>query len=108
MIMDQNNPNVIQEAVPVGLSQLSHLPNQEETGSSRVDWDGNWKYPIEELSDEEDCDHTRKSLSWEWNESTEAIHNSRMKQSLEDKFRTFLCDITAEARGTACYFFIKR
>jgi hypothetical protein len=101
MIVDRNNPNVFQEDVPVGLSQRSHLPTEDENDSFRGEWDGNWEQGIEELSDDEEYDHTRKSLSREWNECTEAIHNSRLKQCLEDKFRTFLRDTTVEARASA-------
>jgi hypothetical protein len=76
LMIHRKNPNLIQEAVPAGLSQASHLPTQEENDSYGGDWDGEWNHLLEDFFEDEDYDHTRNiSLIREWNESTEAIGN---------------------------------
>jgi hypothetical protein len=75
-MQDRNNRNRLQEAVPPGYSQISHLPSRD---SASLDW----QYPVEELSDIKDYGHTRKVVSRHYNEATEAIHNSLEKQNLE-------------------------
>jgi hypothetical protein len=45
---DKNNPNRLpQESVPAGLSQMSHLPSENDI---ELDSD-NWDHPMEELLD---------------------------------------------------------
>jgi hypothetical protein len=63
---DRNNPTQIQEAVPAGLSQMSHLPSQGDCDSCSQDW----MYGVEELSDTEDYSHSRKVISHHYNEVT--------------------------------------
>jgi hypothetical protein len=45
---------------------------------------------LKNLSKDEDYDHTKNSISHEWDELTEAIHNSRIREQLEAKCREFL------------------
>jgi hypothetical protein len=91
-MQDRNNPNRLQEAVPPGYSQISHLPSQD--GDSP-----DWNYPVEELSDTEDYSHTRKVVSRHYNEATEAIHNSLEKQKLEAELKECLNEFTVRARA---------
>jgi hypothetical protein len=91
-MQDRNNPNRLQEAMPPGLSQISHLPSEE--GES-IDWN----YPVEELSDTEDYGHSRKVVSRHYNEVTEALHNSLEKQKLEAELKECLNKFTVHARG---------
>jgi hypothetical protein len=91
-MQDRNNPNRLQEAVPPGLSQISHLPSED--GKS-IDWNN----PVEELSDTKDYGHSRKVVSRHYNEATEAIHNSLDKQKLEAELKECLNEFTVRARG---------
>jgi hypothetical protein len=92
---DRNNPHGLMQLVPVGLSQLSHLPSQESGD------DDDWNYGIEELSDTEDYDHSRKVLSRHYNDMTEAIHNSNAKEEFEKELKEILNSITVRARAQA-------
>ena len=97
LLKDRNNPNQITVAVPAGLSQISHLPNQSDCESGF----GEWGFGVEELSETEFYSHSRQVLSRHFNEVTEAINNSREKQELETEMRIFLSNLTARARGVA-------
>lgn len=90
---DRNNPNLFQEPVPAGLSQLSFLPSQDELDL------GDWDYPMEELSDTEDYQDSRHVLSRHYNELSEAFTNSKDKEKLEKEFMKIMNDFTVRARG---------
>jgi hypothetical protein len=77
-IRDRNNPHQQMQQVPAGLSQLSHLPSQQNRD------DDDWNFGIEDLSDTEDYGHSRKFFSRHYNDVTEAIHNSNANEALEN------------------------
>ena len=95
LMKDRNNPNQIPEAVPAGLSQISHLRSQSDCDSFCEDWN----YGVEELTDNEDYGDSRKVLSRHYNEVTEAINNSLEKEELEKEMKDFFNKITVRARG---------
>jgi hypothetical protein len=97
-MQDRNNPNRLQEAVPPGYSQISHLPSQDVDSLD-------WNYPVEELSDTKDYGHTRKVVSCHYNEAMEAIYNSLEKQKLEAELKECLNDFTVHARGLTAVAF---
>jgi hypothetical protein len=92
---DRNNPRQLMQQVPAGLSQLSHLPSQQNRD------DDDWNFGIEELSDTEDYGHSRKVLSRHYNDVTEAIHNSDAKEALENELKEILNNMTVKARAHA-------
>jgi hypothetical protein len=83
------------QQVPTGLSQLNHLPSQQNRN------DDDWNFGIEELSDTEDYGHSRKVLSCHYNDVTEAIHNSNAKEALEKELKEILNTMTVKARAHA-------
>jgi hypothetical protein len=89
---DRNNSHQLMQQVPAGLSQLSHLPSQENGG------DDDWNFGIEELSNTEDYGHFRKVLSRHYNDVTEAIHNSNAKEAFENELQFFLNTMTVKVR----------
>jgi hypothetical protein len=96
-LRDRNNPVRLAENVPAGLSQLSFLPDQDESEFEANDWSN----PMEELSDTEDYRDSRQVLSCHYNELSEAFNNSKEKDSLEDEFKTIMNDYIVRARTTA-------
>jgi hypothetical protein len=92
---DRNNPHQLLQQIPAGLSQLSHLPSQENGD------DDDWNFGIEELSDTEDYGHSRKVLSCHYNDVTEAIHKSSAKEALENELKELLNSMTVRARAHA-------
>jgi hypothetical protein len=97
LMKDRNNPRRLQETVPAGLSQYSHLP-EEDDHDNEVD---DWHHPMEELTDDEDYRDSRKVLSRHYNELSEAINNSKEKESLEEEFKILMNQFTVRARGSA-------
>ena len=85
LMHDRNNCDVFPQGAPAGLSQLSHLPNQDD------DLGGNdWINKMEEFSDTEDCHDSRQVLSQHYNEVLEAIYNSKLKETLETEFKNVM------------------
>jgi hypothetical protein len=91
LMRDRNNPLHLTQDVPAGLSQLSYLPAD----------DGEWDYPIEQLSDTDDYNDSRKVLSLHYNDLSEAFTNSKDKESLELEFKDVMNAFIVRARGTA-------
>jgi hypothetical protein len=52
------------QEVPAGLSQLGHLPIEENSDHNTQEWN----FDVDELSDTEDCSHFRKVLSCHYND----------------------------------------
>ena len=97
LLKDRSNPVQLPEDVPAGMSQLSHLPDDDDDHYPVDDWLNS----IEELSDDEDYRDSRRVLSRHFNELSEAINNSRMKESLEVQFKVIMNDFIVKARGSA-------
>jgi hypothetical protein len=93
---DRNNPNRFPESVTVGLSQLSNLPSQVYNDSDGEDW----CQAMEELSDMEDYQESRKVLSRHYNELSEAFNNSKEEETLESEFMKVMNDSIVCARGS--------
>jgi hypothetical protein len=97
---DRNNPNRFQQLVPAGLSQRSHVRDEDEDEEDVIQL-GDWSYPLEELSDTEDYQDSRHVLSRHHNEMCEAFTNSKEKESLEKEFMKVMNSFTVRARGSA-------
>jgi hypothetical protein len=85
-IRDRSNPICLPENVPVGLSQMSFLPEDNDNGSDKNEW----SHPMEELSDTEDYHDSRKVLSRHYNDLSEAFNNSKEKDTLEEEFKEIM------------------
>ena len=97
LMKDRNNPNLFDESVPAGLSQVSYLPGKDDMRSEL----GDWTYPMEELSDTEDHRDSRNVLSRHYNEMCEAFNYSNEKEKLEEEFKKLMNDFVVRARGSA-------
>jgi hypothetical protein len=97
LMKDRSNPVQLPNAVPAGMSQMSHLPPDENNGYPDHDWTNS----IEELTDDEDYHDSRRVLSRHYNELSEAFINSRMKETLETEFKVIMNEYIVKARGTA-------
>jgi hypothetical protein len=97
LMKDRTNPVQLSNAVPAGMSQLSHLPTDDNNEYPDHDWTNS----IEELSDDEDYRDSRRVLSRHYNELSEAFNNSKMKETLETEFKTIMNEYIVKARGTA-------
>jgi len=98
LLKDRTNPVRLPEAVPVGMSQLSHLPDDNDQDMYPND---DWLNSIEELSDDEDYRDSRRVLSRHYNELSEAFNNSKMKETLEEEFKVIMNQYIVKARGSA-------
>ena len=96
-LKDRQNPVRLPEAVPAGMSQLSHLPDNDNQLYPPDDWLNS----IVELSDNEDYHDLRRVLSRHYNELSEAFNNSRMKETLEEEFKVIMNEYIVKARGSA-------
>jgi hypothetical protein len=97
LMHNRNNLVHLPENVPAGLSQLSFLPDQEDNVSDTDDW----IHLIEELSDTEDYQDSRKVILRHCNKLAEAFNNSKEKHSLEEEFMKIMNDYIVCAHGTA-------
>jgi hypothetical protein len=93
---DRNNAYRFPDPVPAGLSQVSHLQSDSDNEEFEE-----WNHGLEELSDTEEYQDSRKVLSRHYNELSEAFTNARDKESLEDEFMKVMNDFIVRARGTA-------
>ena len=100
LMQDRNNPTRLPDNVPAGLSQLSFLPDHDDQDEDNSNTNV-WSHLMEELSDTEDYQDSRKVLSRHYNELSEAFNNSKEKESLEAEFKKVMNDYTVRARGTA-------
>jgi hypothetical protein len=97
LMNDRNNPLRLLETIPAGLSQFSHLPDEDDYDNEVDDW----HHPMEELTDDEDYRDSRQVLSCHYNALSEAINNSKQKESLEEEFKILMNQFTVRARGSA-------
>jgi hypothetical protein len=98
LMHDRNNALRLRETVPAGLSQISHIPDEDIYTTGGDDWD----HPMEEFSDmDDDYRDSRKVLSRHYNELSEAFNNSKEKESLETEFKILMNQFIVRARGTA-------
>jgi hypothetical protein len=89
---DRINSNRLCETIPAGLSQVSHVPDEDD----------DWIHAMEEVSDVDDYGDSRKVLSRHYyNEVSEAFNNSKEKETLETEFKIVMNQFTVRARGGA-------
>ena len=92
---DRNHANRFPDPVPAGLSQVSHLQSASDDEEFEE-----WNNDIEELSDTEEYQDSRKILSRHYNELSEAFTNAVDKDSLEVELMKVMNDFIVRARGT--------
>jgi hypothetical protein len=97
LLRDRLNPVQLPDSIPAGMSQLSHLPDDDNELYPADDWLNS----IEELTDDEDYRDSRRVLSRHYNELSEAFNNSRRKEALEEEFKVVMNEFTVKARGSA-------
>ena len=88
---DRDNPHLIDLQAPLGLSQVSRLPDDDVSSDLTSN--------CELLEDFDEVSlHTRHAVSREYNEVTKAINNSDYKLQLEELFKETMRNLIFQAR----------